>query len=116
MLELLQQHGIGVLARGSLAQGLLAGKAPKSYLNHTSEEVQRAADVVRQVAGAERSASETAVRFALHHPAVTAAVLGIRTENQLADAVQIANAKPLTAHEMSTLQNALPANKYEQHR
>ncbi len=116
VLELLQQHDIGVLARGSLAQGLLAGKAPKSYLNYTSEEVQKAAEAVKQVATTVRTSSQTAVSFALHHPAVTAAVLGIRTENQLTDAVQIADAAPLTEHELNTLKAALPAHKYEQHR
>ncbi|MDQ3842542.1 MAG: aldo/keto reductase, partial [Bacteroidota bacterium] len=34
---LLQQHTIGVLARGSVAQGLLINKPPKPYLNYNTE-------------------------------------------------------------------------------
>ncbi|AKD04189.1 aldo/keto reductase [Pontibacter korlensis] len=115
-LDLLQQHKIGVLARGGLAQGLLAGKPVKSYLNYTSEEVQKAADAVQAVAGNTHEASGTAVRFVLQHPAITSAVLGIRTNAQLEDALLAAKAAPLKPEELETLQAVLPANKYEQHR
>ncbi|OKL38561.1 aldo/keto reductase [Pontibacter flavimaris] len=116
VLELLQQNNIGVLARGSLAQGLLAGKPAKSYLNYTLEEVQQAAKAVTEVAGASRKASETAVRFTLHHPAVTSAVMGIRTKQQLEEALHAASAEPLDQAEVRQLEEVLPANKYEQHR
>ncbi|MEJ8801996.1 aldo/keto reductase [Pontibacter sp. H249] len=116
VLQQLQEHNLGVLARGSLAQGLLAGKAPKPYLNYTLEEVQQAANAVRQVAGTTRTVSETAVQFILQHPAVTSAVLGIRTGSQLEDALQLSKAAPLHNDEIMQLQAALAANKYEQHR
>lgn len=116
VLELLQQHQIGVLARGSMAQGLLADKPAKSYLTYTLEEVQQAAEAVKVVAGKTRRASETAVRFVLHHPSVTSAVLGIRTEQQLEDALLAAQAEPLTYAEVRQLKEVLAAGKYEQHR
>jgi len=116
VLELLQQNNIGVLARGSMAQGLLAGKPAKPYLTYTLEEVQKAAKAVHQVAGNTRKASETAVQFVLHHPSVTSAVLGIRTEQQLEDALVAAQAEPLTDAEVRQLQEVLAAGKYEQHR
>ncbi|MFD2245120.1 aldo/keto reductase [Pontibacter ruber] len=116
VLDLLHEHQIGVLARGSLAQGLLAGKPAKPYLGYTLEEVQKAAAAVKAVAGASRMLAETAVRFVLHHPAVTAAVLGIRTAEQLNEALQIAAAAPLKEGEVKTLQALLPPNKYEEHR
>ena len=116
VLDLLQQHSIGVLARGSLAQGLLAGKPAKPYLGYTLEEVQKAADAILGTAGSTRKASEVAVQFILSHPAVTSAVLGIRTEKQLADALALSEAEPLTTQEVQKLQHVLPVNKYEQHR
>ncbi|PTX18303.1 aryl-alcohol dehydrogenase-like predicted oxidoreductase [Pontibacter mucosus] len=116
VLELLQQNDIGVLARGSLAQGLLAGKPAKPYLTYTLEEVQQAAGAVNTVAGNTRNASETAVQFVLHHPAVTSAVLGIRTDQQLEGALLAAQAAPLTEAEVQRLQAVLEAGKYEQHR
>jgi aryl-alcohol dehydrogenase-like predicted oxidoreductase len=116
VLDLLQRHQIGVLARGSLAQGLLAGKDPKPYLGYTLEEVQKAADAVKAVAGSSRKAAEVAVRYTLHHPALSTAVLGIRTEEQLGDALLAANAAPLNADEVKPLQAVLPANRYAEHR
>ncbi len=116
VLDLLQEHNIGVMARGSLAQGLLAGKPAKPYLGYTSEEVQKAADAVNEIAGNKRKAAEVAVRYVQHHPAISSAVLGIRTEEQLHDALQVANGAPLTAEKISALQAVLPAKKYEEHR
>ncbi len=116
VLDLLHQNNIGVLVRGSLAQGLLAGKPAKPYLAYTLEEVQQAAEAVEAVAGTVLDASTVATRFVLQHPAVTSAVLGIRTEEQLSAALQAADAPPLKQEAVQQLQAVLPANKYEQHR
>ncbi|WP_460924579.1 aldo/keto reductase [Pontibacter brevis] len=115
-LPLLQEHNIGVLARGSYAQGLLLDKPAKQYLGLREEEVQKAADAVQRVAGNRRSAAGVAVRFVTGNPAITSAVLGIRTEAQLQDAYQVAESTPLTEEEMQTLQQAVKPKKYEQHR
>ncbi|SIT82049.1 aldo/keto reductase [Pontibacter indicus] len=116
VLDLLKGKGIGILARGSLAQGLLAGKPAKPYLGYTFEEIQQAANSVRKVAGTDRKAAEVALRYTLHHPAVSAAVMGIRTEEQLDDALLASKSAPLTAAEIKVLQQSLQANRYEQHR
>ncbi|MDX5417945.1 MAG: aldo/keto reductase [Hymenobacteraceae bacterium] len=116
VLDLLHKQGIGVLARGSLAQGLLAGKPAKPYLGYTLEEVGKAAKAVQTVAGAKRKSAEAALRYTLHHPAVSAAVLGIRTSEQLEEALQAGASAPLLAEEIKMLQQTLPANRYEQHR
>jgi len=50
-LDLLHQHNIGVLARGGLAQGLLAGKPAVPYLYNTAEQVQQAAEAVAALSG-----------------------------------------------------------------
>ncbi|MCP2045138.1 aldo/keto reductase [Pontibacter sp. HSC-36F09] len=116
VLELLQEQGIGVLVRGSLAQGLLAGKTAKPYLGYTLEEVQKAAAALQHVAGNERKSVEVAVRYTLQHPAVTTAVLGIRTEEQLEEALLASKSASITAAEIKALQQTLQANRYEQHR
>jgi aryl-alcohol dehydrogenase-like predicted oxidoreductase len=116
VLDLLHLYKIGVLARGSLAQGLLAGKPAKPYLGYTLEEVQQAAEAVQLVAGSKRKPAEVAVRYTLHHPAVSAAVLGIRTEQQLEEALLVSKAAPLSEEEVKNLQATLPVNKYEAHR
>jgi aryl-alcohol dehydrogenase-like predicted oxidoreductase len=115
-LSLLQQHNIGVLARGPLAQGLLVDKPAKSYLNYKAEEVQQAAAAVHALSNAQRNAAQTAIRFVLQHPAVTAAVPGIRTMQQLEEVMQALDAPMLTTDDMRVLQEAIPVNYYEQHR
>jgi aryl-alcohol dehydrogenase-like predicted oxidoreductase len=115
-LELLRENNVGVLVRGSLAQGLLVGKAPADYLQYTAEEVARAAAAIRQVAGDSRTAAEVAGRFVLAHPAVTSAVLGIRTPEHLAAALHLAAAAPLAQEQLHTLRQAIPVNTYQQHR
>jgi aryl-alcohol dehydrogenase-like predicted oxidoreductase len=111
-LELLRQNNIGILARGSIAGGLLAGKAARSYLNYTQEQVALAA---KAVASAKDNAA-TAIRFVLRHPAVTAAVVGIRTGLQLEEAIDAINKQPLSLEMLRQLQSAIPINYYEQHR
>ncbi|RAJ87301.1 aryl-alcohol dehydrogenase-like predicted oxidoreductase [Chitinophaga dinghuensis] len=113
---LLQEHNIGVLARGTVAKGLLVGKAPAQYLNYTAEEVQAAAAAIAIAAGEERTASQTAIRYVLQQPAVSTAVLGIRTTSHLQDAISATTAPTLTPGELRKLNASIPINKYEQHR
>ncbi|AKQ45632.1 oxidoreductase [Rufibacter radiotolerans] len=116
VLDLLNQNQISVLARGSLAQGLLLGKPPKPYLSHSLEEVSRAAEAVKTMAGAGSNPEGVAVRYALQSPAVASAVLGIRTEEQLAQALAAAQSAPLSQDQVNLLQQKVPARMYEQHR
>lgn len=115
-LDLLQEHNIGVLARGSYAQGLLVNKPAKEYLGHSEEEVRKVADAVKRVAAKGRTAAEVAARFVIDNPAVTTAVLGIRTNEHLQDALQVAEASSLNKEEVQALQQAVEQKKYEQHR
>ncbi|QNF35341.1 aldo/keto reductase [Adhaeribacter swui] len=116
VLDLLAQHQIGVLTRGSLAQGLLVGKPAKTYLNYPEDEVKKAADVIKSLSTPERSPVEIAIQYVRHQAAVASAVLGIRTEAQLQDALSISLSRALTEQELKFLKNAIPANTYEQHR
>lgn len=115
-LDLLQQNGIGVLARGSVASGLLVNKPAKPYLGYSAEDVKKAADAVKAISDEERQPAQTAIQFVLCHPAISAAVVGIRTMEQLEEALQAINTKALTEEEMRVLRESVPANRYEQHR
>jgi aryl-alcohol dehydrogenase-like predicted oxidoreductase len=115
-LSLLQENNIGVLARGAVAQGLLVNKPAKGYLNYAAEQVEQAAAAVQAVSNQQRSTAQTALRFVLQHPAITAAVTGIRTMQQLEDAVAALQSPLLTEQEMTSLQSVIAVNKYEQHR
>ncbi|CAL1520456.1 aldo/keto reductase [Chitinophaga sp. MM2321] len=113
--SLLAENGIGVLARGPVAKGLLVSKPPVAYLNYNPEEVATAAAAVQRLSVTGRDAAQTALRFVLQQPAVTTAVVGMRTMQQLEDAIGAVQAPALTAADLQQLQAALPINKYEQH-
>jgi aryl-alcohol dehydrogenase-like predicted oxidoreductase len=113
---LLKENNVGVLARGTIAQGLLINKLEKAYLNYREEEVKQAAKAVASLSFDVRSAAETALQFALQNPAVTSAVAGIRTLEQLEDAVKTESSPPLTQDEMETLHQSVKVNSYNEHR
>ena len=47
MLSLLKENQIGVLARGSVAKGLLISKPAEHYLNYSAEQVKKTAATVK---------------------------------------------------------------------
>jgi aryl-alcohol dehydrogenase-like predicted oxidoreductase len=115
-LSLLQENNIGVLTRGSLASGLLTGKAPKPYLNYSADEVSRMANVVKGIAGSSRTPTEVSLQFIWKNPAITSAVVGIRTMDQLQSAIAASSAATLAPDEYLHISNVLTANQYAEHR
>lgn len=115
-LPLLQQHNIGVLARGSVATGLLVNKEAKEYLNYSKDQVSMAAKAVNDLSKENRTAAQTAIQFVLANSAITAAVVGIRTMQQLEEATNFLNVKQLTANELEGLKQVLQQNVYQEHR
>jgi len=116
VLELLQDNNISVLARGSLAQGLLSGKPAREYLSYSTEEVESAAKAVRFVAGKNRTASQTAIMYALKKQPIASAVVGIRTLDQLQDVVNLISVTELTAAEHKFLSESLKPGSYDKFR
>ena len=110
------EKGISVLARGSVAQGLLAGKAPKDYLNYSAQQVAAGQKTIQRLSKENCAPSRTALQFVLHHPAAASAVVGIRTEAHLEDAVKAIDSPPLTLQDMEVLRDSLPVNYYTDHR
>lgn len=115
-LSLLEEHTIGILARGSIAGGLLGGKHAQAYLNYSEDEVYKMASAVQAISGLERNQSQTALQFVLRRQEITAAVVGIRTMEQLRDIIAATFAPQLTDNEIAYLRSQLPVNYYEQHR
>ena len=138
--ELLSQHDVSVLTRGSLASGMLVDKAAKDYLGYSVGEVERARLSIKDAAEYEYrtrnteyriskgnainantkedgfKAVQVALRFALHAPVVASAVTGVRTPEQLRQAVETMQMPALSSEAMASLRQVLPANKYESHR
>ncbi len=115
-LPLLHENKIGVLVRGSIASGLLIDKLPKPYLNYDEAEVAAASRVIKLISTKDRTPAQTAIQYVLKNPAVTSAIIGIRTMEQLIEAVETTNKAPLTGEEMRILNGAIPVNFYTQHR
>ncbi|MEO8582981.1 MAG: aldo/keto reductase, partial [Flavitalea sp.] len=115
-LQLLQQNNIGVLSRGVVAQGLLIEKPAIAYLDHSAEEVKRASDAVAKISGPQRTKAQTALRFVLNNLAITSAVAGIRTMEQLKDTVETTATPPLTREELAFLQKQADPKTYKDHR
>jgi aryl-alcohol dehydrogenase-like predicted oxidoreductase len=113
---LLNAKNIGVLTRGSVAQGLLVNKPPKPYLNYSEAPVANATKAVRSISSAPRSQAQTAIQFVFQQPAVVSAVVGMRTRQQLEEAVATVEAPPLSQEEMEILTAAIPVNYYKEHR
>jgi aryl-alcohol dehydrogenase-like predicted oxidoreductase len=115
MLTFLSENKIGVLARGSIAKGLLVSKPAEPFLNYSAEQVEKMNAAIRSVS-VKLSPLETATRYVLQHPPVCSVVIGIRTTEQLQDALAAGEIKSLTASQMKELGEVLPANKYIDHR
>jgi aryl-alcohol dehydrogenase-like predicted oxidoreductase len=115
ILDLLQTNGIGVMVRGALAQGLLAGKPAKDYLGHSASIIQSVAGHLQAQANALATTPSTlATQYVLGHPAVSSVVTGIRTKEQLQEA--IAPQPPPDTAWLNRLQSLIPAKRYEEHR
>ncbi|MEQ8473202.1 MAG: aldo/keto reductase [Marinoscillum sp.] len=107
---------VGVMVRGALAKGLLAGKPAKEYLDRDIGEVEQMQLALNKLVQPNRTSGQIATLYVLDHPAVTTAVVGIRTMKQLLEAIGTQNADPLTTQEKNTLSAALKPNIYTAHR
>jgi aryl-alcohol dehydrogenase-like predicted oxidoreductase len=116
MLPFLYENKIGVLARGTLAKGLLVSKPPAPFLNYTAEEVGKAAFAINSVSDIHHKPADTAIQYPLHHPAVCSVVVGIRTELQLTEALSAGQSLALRINQMEALRSLLAPNKYMEHR
>ncbi|MBL7697243.1 MAG: aldo/keto reductase [Chitinophagaceae bacterium] len=114
-LDLLNKNKIGVLVRGAVAQGLLINKPAKKYLDHSENDVSKAAKAVSDLS-VNRTATQTSINYVLQHPAVTCAVVGMRTSEQIRDAVKTIQAPLLSPNEITFLQDATTAIRYKEHR
>jgi aryl-alcohol dehydrogenase-like predicted oxidoreductase len=116
MLNLLKECGVGVLVRGTVAGGLLIDKEPVNYLQHSAETVKKAAAAMREVSTNGRHPVQSSICYALMHQAVTSAVVGIRTREQLEEAVSTIESPSLNEDEFRLLQSAVPVIRYQEHR
>jgi aryl-alcohol dehydrogenase-like predicted oxidoreductase len=107
--------GVSVIARGPVAKGLLATKAPSDYLEHDAAGVAAAQAALDRLAGP-GSRAQRALRFALAPEVVACAVPGARTLEQLEENVAAVGVPPLTEAALERLRTEVPVHRYRKHR
>lgn len=116
-----QRHGLGILPWSPLAGGFLSGKFERGaapppgtrlerwkdrYASFDTERNWRTIAAVRAVAAETgASASQVALAWLLHKPAVTSVIFGARTEDQLRDNLKAADLR-LSAAQLAALDDA----------
>lgn len=116
ILPLLKEHEVGVVTRGTVAGGLLIDKPAKPYLDHSTSEVEEARKTVEELSTDGRQAAQICIQYVLNNPAVTSAIIGMHTEQQLLDAVKAIELPPLSGKEIEFLKEKIPAKTYQEHR
>jgi aryl-alcohol dehydrogenase-like predicted oxidoreductase len=124
LLPYCQENGIGVIVRGPLAMGLLAGKFSASDTFPTgdfrrawiedpaqSEQFQRDLEVVaslRDVVSDDETMSQFALRFVKTHPAVTTVIPGARDRRQSVSNSNAGLSPHLSDEEMAGIDRLVP--------
>lgn len=120
MLDFLHQNDIGVIVRGPIAKGMLTEKSgvktpEEGFLDYTKGEVQFAADALSSMRHLGTPA-QLAIRYVLHHPAVSTVTAGASSVEQVLENVGAMDLPSLTDEEYEKLQRSSQAIVYEQHR
>ncbi|WP_340395580.1 aldo/keto reductase [Paenibacillus sp. FSL E2-0177] len=119
ILPLLAKHGISMIARGSLAGGILSergrSKAEKNYLDYSSEELLNLHDQLSQETSDSRNLAQTALHYPLANPSVAVIIPGASSLEQLKSNVMAADVAPLTSEELADIQRISKANRYKLH-
>lgn len=116
MLNLLESNKVGVMARGGLAKGLLGGKTPEAYLNYKSREIELLVNEMKKLTDDKTKLSHVALQWILSHSAVTSAVVGIRTKEQLKEALTYVESTAIEKAKFDELGKILPPAQYQAHR
>ncbi|HET8865062.1 MAG TPA: aldo/keto reductase [Gracilimonas sp.] len=111
MLDLLAKNNVSVVTRETLAKGMLIDKPAKDYLGYSKAEVQKMQSAVKDA----ENPIAASIQYVQQHPAVASAVLGIRTQAQLADIMQNYEV-PISEDKLEDLSSLLEPNMYEKHR
>lgn len=115
-LDILKNNNIGVLVRGALAKGLLAGKPADQYLNHGLSQVQTLINTLKNISAKQQTLGQLAIQYVLRHKAIGSAVIGLRTAKQLEECLTGFNNYELSNADYEILQNCIEAKIYEHHR
>jgi aryl-alcohol dehydrogenase-like predicted oxidoreductase len=124
VLDYCRANQIGVIVRGALAMGILAGKfseattfAPSDFREKWKSDPEQKAIFERDLANAralgalareDRSMAQAALQFTLLHPAVTTVIPGARTPEQVRANLAALTAPSLSAADLALIDSVTP--------
>jgi len=120
-LPLLEQNGVSVVTRGSVAKGLLSEQfrnklSEKGFLDYTQEELKQILPMLKEKLASSKSLEEVALQYNLAHPAVASVVTGASSVEQVVANARAVNQQQLTAEEVTLIHKLTKANRYSEHR
>lgn len=115
-MHLLHDKAVGVMVRGALAKGILAGKPAISYLNYPIQVVDLLLNKIESFSIEKMPLSKIALQWVLANTVVSTVVLGVRTEAQLDDALAYYDSPFLSEEQLKELSAILKPNLYVNHR
>ncbi len=116
VLNILSTSEVGVMVRGGLAGGLLAGKDASNYLDYSIEDIDILINKMNSFSIEKMSLAQIALKWILSNSVVTTAVVGVRNQRQLDDVLGTVDAPDLSAEMLSELSDVLLPNLYAKHR
>ncbi len=114
-LPLLHENKKSVMARGVLAKGLLAGKPSAAFLGFSPGEVHKIVTQLHQVANNRHTIEALSIQFVLKHPAVSSAVVGVSSLQQLQVLLAAQPGAPVNDTIYAFMQQIAPAAVYTEH-
>ncbi|MEV4349160.1 aldo/keto reductase [Actinoplanes sp. NPDC049596] len=93
LLPLCLAHGVSVIAAGVFNSGLLASPSPSATFNYapvTEDVLARALEMQEICAGYRVPLRAAALQFPFRHPAITCVLVGVRSPEEVEDAVKMA--------------------------
>lgn len=119
MLDLLEEKGISVIARGPVARGILSkqgeAKAEQGYIDYSKDELMSLLEQLQEIADG-IDLSHLAIRYALSPAAVACTIPGASSLEQLLHNIGAGQMEPLSPQTVQQVQAISRANRYEQHR
>lgn len=114
-LPLLHENKTSVMARGVLAKGLLAGKPSTAFLGFSQGEVHKIITQLHELTDDKHTMEALSIQFTLKHPAVSAAVVGVSSLQQLQVLLEAVPNEPINNVTYELMQQIAPAAVYTEH-
>lgn len=115
---MIEEHKASIIARGTLAKGLLTAEAKQRVVQTDSfvqYEQPALSEVINNLTERTTNLHAAAIQFCLQNATVATTLVGARTREQLMDSV-LAYETPISRETIDSLTKFLALHKYEQHR